>query len=90
MKGNLQNVSSLIKKENEVFLIYKEIQTEAVSHIRLCNQSHLNFLIYEDNFIFFFISVRYITKKRNQGLFIYCEKRCIQIITENMQGEKKS
>jgi hypothetical protein len=30
---------------------------EAVSHIRLCNCSTLNFLIYEENLIFFFISV---------------------------------
>jgi hypothetical protein len=34
------------------FLIYEE----AVSHIRLCNCSILNFLIYEENLIFFFIS----------------------------------
>ncbi len=31
---------------------------EAVSHIWLCNCSTLNFLIYEENFILFFISVR--------------------------------
>ncbi len=42
------------------FLIYKEmrkylpIYEEAVSHIWLCNCSILNFLIYEENFIFFF------------------------------------
>jgi len=71
------------KKENQIFLIYKEIQSgavaksfmrkgfliyeemrkyfpiyeEAVSHIRLCNCSILNFLIYEKKLIFFFISV---------------------------------
>ncbi len=64
------------KKENEIFLINKEIQMgavaksymrkgfliyeemqkyeEAVSHIWLCNRSLLNFLIYEENSIFFF------------------------------------
>ncbi len=46
------------------FLIYEEmlkylvIYEEAVSHIRLCNWSSLNFLIYEVNFFFFFFSVR--------------------------------
>ncbi len=45
------------------FLIYKEIRNfltifeEAVSQIGLCNRSHLNFLIYEDNFIFIFLNV---------------------------------
>jgi hypothetical protein len=32
------------KKQNKIFLIYKEI------HLWLCNRSHLNFLIYEENF----------------------------------------
>ncbi len=67
------------KKEYQIFLIYKEIQSgvvarkgfliydemrkyfpiyeEAVSHIWLCNCSTLNFLINEENFILFFISV---------------------------------
>ncbi len=74
------------KKENLIFLIYKEIQSGAVaksymtngllihiwgnicafSHILgspssyciwLCNCSTLNFLIYEENLIFFFVSV---------------------------------
>ncbi len=71
-----------VKKENQIFLICKEIQSgavaksnmrkgfliyeemrkyfpiyeEAVSHIWLCNCSILNFLIYEENYIFFFIS----------------------------------
>ncbi len=47
------------------FLIYEEmhknlvIDEEAVSHIWvwLCTWSRLNFLIYEENYIFFFISV---------------------------------
>ncbi len=44
------------------FLKYEEMRKylttyeEAVNHIWLCNRSHLNFLIYEENFIFFFIS----------------------------------
>ncbi len=47
----------------KVFPIYEEmrkyltIYKEAVSHVRLCNRSHMNFLIKEENFIFFFISV---------------------------------
>ncbi len=70
------------KKENNIFLTYKEIQNgavaksyirkgfliyeempkylriyeEAVSHIWLCNCSIVNFLIYEENLIFFCIS----------------------------------
>ncbi len=46
------------------FLIYEEmrkyfpIYEEAVSHIWLCNCSTLNFPIYEENLIFFFIIVR--------------------------------
>ncbi len=44
------------------FPIYEEMRKyfpigeETVSHIRLCNCSILNFLIYEGNLIFFFIS----------------------------------
>ncbi len=45
------------------FQIYEEMRKhlttyeEAVSHIRLCNRSNLNFLIYEEYLIFFFVSV---------------------------------
>jgi hypothetical protein len=46
------------------FLIYEEMwkyfpiyEEEAVSHLWLCNCSILNFLIYEENLIVFFISV---------------------------------
>ena len=45
------------------FLIYEEMRKyvtmyeEAVSLIWLCNCSILNFLIYEENFVSFFISV---------------------------------
>ncbi len=52
------------------FLIYEEmrkyfpIYAEAVSHIWLCNCSILNFLIFEENLIFFFISV--ISKKSTE------------------------
>ncbi len=79
----MQNASEFYtdKKENQIFLIYKEIQSgavaksymrksflmyeekrkyltiyedeEAVGHIWLCNCSILNFLIYEENLIFF-------------------------------------
>jgi hypothetical protein len=42
-----------IKKMRKFFPIYEK----AVSHIWLCNCSTLNFLIYEENLIFFFISV---------------------------------
>jgi hypothetical protein len=48
------------------FLIYEEmhkyfpIYEEAVSHIWLCNCSTLNFFIYEENSIFFFINVPYL------------------------------
>jgi hypothetical protein len=73
-------IYTLIKKENQIFHIYKEIligavaksyprkgfliykemrkyfpiYEEAVSHIRLCNCSILNFLIYEEKYIIFF------------------------------------
>ncbi len=45
------------------FLLYKEmrkylvIYEKAVSQMWLCNRFHLNFLIYEKNFLFFSISV---------------------------------
>ncbi len=45
------------------FLIYEEmrkylvIYEKAVSHILLCNRLLLDFLVYEYNFVFFFISV---------------------------------
>ncbi len=48
------------------FLIYEEmhrylvIYEEAISHKCLCNRSLLDFLIHEENFVFFFISVRYL------------------------------
>jgi|688.fasta_scaffold1876314_1 hypothetical protein len=48
---------------------YLTIYEEAVSHIRLCNRSLLNFLIYEENSIFFYISV-YTTK--HIYLFLIC------------------
>ncbi len=73
---------TLIKKENQYFLIYKEILSGAVAKSHMwkglliyeemrkyfpifeallviydCNCSTQNFLIYAENFIFFFISV---------------------------------
>jgi hypothetical protein len=60
------------------FLIYEEMRKkyltlyeEAVGHILLCTRSLLNFLIYEENFIFLFISV---TKKTTvkKSRFISC------------------
>ncbi len=76
------------KKENKIFLKYREIQSgavaksymrkgfliyqemrkyfpiyeTAVSHIWLCNCSTLNFPIYEESLIFFFISVLTISR----------------------------
>jgi hypothetical protein len=44
----------LIYEEMRKYLVIYEW---AVSHIGLCNRSHLDFLIYEENFVFFFISV---------------------------------
>jgi hypothetical protein len=78
------------KKENQIFLIYREIQSRAVAksyitnglltygeifahflryqeallHIWLCNCSTLNFPIYDENLIFFFISAT-TSKKRS-------------------------
>jgi hypothetical protein len=46
------------------FLIFEQMRKylvtyeEAVSHIRLCNCSLMKFLIYEENCIFFLISMR--------------------------------
>ncbi len=59
------------------FLIYEEtrkyfpIYEEVVSHIWLCNFSILNFLIYEENFIFFFISVLFIIQTPLTGSIVY-------------------
>ncbi len=44
-------------KKYEEMRKYIVISEEAVSHIWLCNRSLLDFLIYEENFVFFFISV---------------------------------
>jgi hypothetical protein len=47
------------------FVIYEEmckylvVYEEAVNHILFCNRSLLDFLIFEKNFVFFFISVVY-------------------------------
>jgi hypothetical protein len=41
---------------------YFPIYEEAVSHLYLCNCSILNFLIYEENLIFFFISVQHASR----------------------------
>ncbi len=57
--------STLIKKENKIILIYKEIQTGAVakSYMRNCflnmtmQPLSSEFPIYEENLILFFISV---------------------------------
>ncbi len=38
---------------------YLTIYLEAISHVWLCNCSILNFLMYEENLIFFFISVEW-------------------------------
>ncbi len=46
---------------------YLTIYEEAVSHIWLCNRSLLNFLIYEGNLIFFFISA-YLYRSNNQAI----------------------
>ncbi len=51
------------------FLIYEEIRKylviyeEAVSHKWLCNRSLLDFLLYEENFVFFYINVLYMHKE---------------------------
>jgi hypothetical protein len=62
------------------FLIYEEmrkyltIYEEAVSHIYLCNRSLLNFLIYEENFLFVCISVggghEYSLRLRDNDFFV--------------------
>jgi hypothetical protein len=52
------------------FLIYEEMQIyfpiyeKVFSHIWLCNCSTLNFFIYEESLIFFFISVQRLYYKR--------------------------
>jgi hypothetical protein len=48
---------------------------EAVCHILLCNCSILNFLVYEENLIFFFISVLYCRIMPRH----YCGRRNAQI-----------
>jgi hypothetical protein len=76
------------KKENQVFLIYREIQTGAVAksyitndlliygeyfrissyfrkpfpHLWLCNCSTLNFHVFEETLIFFFISASFVIR----------------------------
>jgi len=47
---------------------YLTIYEEGISHRWLCNRSLLTFLIYDKNFIFFFISVCYFTLEDNSFL----------------------
>ncbi len=60
IKGNSEWSSCKVMYEEGLRIIYEEmrkyfpIYEEAVSHIWLCNCSILNFLIYEEDFIFFF------------------------------------
>ncbi len=55
---------------------YFPIYEEAVSHIRLCNCSILNFLMYKENLVLFFISAggRQVNKKIIKMLLskVYC------------------
>ncbi len=52
-KSYMRKGSLIYEEMSKYFPIYEE----AVSHIWLCNYSILNFLIYEENLIFLFISV---------------------------------
>ncbi len=81
------------KKENQILLIYKEIQSGAVaksyvrksfliyeemrkadSHIWLCKCAILNFLVSEENLIFFFISVE-------------CRAKCIRLAKSKWRSQ---
>ncbi len=53
-KFGRERLQSHIYEEMRKYLV---IFDEAVSQIWLCNRCRLNFLIYEENLIFFFISV---------------------------------
>ncbi len=105
------------KKENQIFLIFKEIQSgafaksymrkgfliyeemrkyfpiyedeEAVSHIWLCNCSILNFLIYEDNLIFFFISVGLCFKSWKTVQFPFCFRYFFNQVRLSLQLHKE-
>ncbi len=92
MPSNAWVESTLIKKENKIFTIYKEIQKGVVAYMpydnglliyvwlnicafpqilgspRRCNRSHLNFLMHEENCLFFFISVEYLPVPRAPGV----------------------
>ncbi len=52
-KSNMRKGFLIYEKMLKYFPIYEE----AICHILLCNCSILNFLIYEENFILFFIGV---------------------------------
>ncbi len=56
------------------FLIY----SEALPHIWLCNRSRLELLTYEENFIFFFISVY--TSDLNNGISSYLSRMACPLI----------
>ncbi len=63
-KGNSEGIGcKVIYEEGLPNILYVEMRKylvifeETVSHIWLCNRSRLNFLLYEENLIFFFISV---------------------------------
>jgi len=84
------------------FLIYEEmlkyfpIYEEAVSHIWLCNCSILNFLIYEENLIFFFISEKkqISTNKESKlcsiyGTFYHCYRFYSNVVSEYSETSEK-
>jgi hypothetical protein len=62
---------------------------EAVSHIRLCNRSLLDFLTYEENFVFFFISVSTLFTHTEIKLTVAStveENSCAAILTCDTHG----
>ncbi len=89
MYKEIQNGTVAKSYTKKGFLVYEErrkylvIYEEAVSHILLCNCAIPNFLIYEENFLFFFISV--LSTKINvvfKGVDLHVDDMVVSVVAD--------
>jgi hypothetical protein len=58
----------------KIFVHFLILYIRKLSLYITCTRSHLNFLVYEENFVFFFISVRYIKLRAFYEVFGHLRK----------------
>ncbi len=94
--GNADEIGRKVKYV-EGLLIYGEISKDlviyeaVVSHLGLCNRSCLNFLVYEENFIYSFISVPRTARRSVQCNMLHdawrwCCPQSIYVLCGAVQG----